>query len=207
MFDTPITVIGNALHAPELKRVLDEEVPVATFKVATTSRRWDRASDSWVDGGSLRVRVNCWRRLAEGVAASVTVGDPIVVVGRLYTRDWIGEDKVHRVSYELEARTVGHDLSRGHGTFTRHRATQSTSAVEDAEADARIGGQPATPYEFGDFDLTGHGDAEEAAFEDEAPFDLSAPDLPTADVDGEEDTDTEDPVPARKRRRREPVGV
>src|SRR5204862_2613941 len=142
MFDTNVTVVGTALNTPEWRRTTSGAL-VAHFKVASHSRRYDKDSGRWVDGDSLRVRVTCWRRLAEGVAASVLVGDPVIVTGRMYTRDWIAEDGQARVSYEVEAEAVGHDLARGQGTFTRSRAATATSAVEDAEADGRIAGEPA----------------------------------------------------------------
>jgi single-strand DNA-binding protein len=145
MFDTTVTIVGNALNAPELRRTNGTSTLVASFRVASTSRRYDRDSGRWVDGPSLRVRVTCWRRLAEGVTQSVVTGDPLVVTGRMFTRDWVGDDGQHRVSYELEAIAVGHDLSRGFAKFTRHRPGGVTSAVEDAEADARIAGEPSVP--------------------------------------------------------------
>ena len=73
MFDTYVTIVGNVLTAPEWRRTTQSGTLVANFKVASTARRLDRDSGRWVDGNSLRVRVNCWRRLAEGVAASVAV--------------------------------------------------------------------------------------------------------------------------------------
>ena len=102
--------------------------------MASTARRLDRANGDWVDGNSLRVRVNCWRRLAEGVASSVMVGDPVVVVGRLYTRDWIDEDGQRRVMYEMEAVAVGHDLS-GAGQFAGPAGIDQR--VEDSAGDPR----------------------------------------------------------------------
>src|SRR5690242_19786475 len=77
VFDTPITIIGNVLTAPEWRRTSQSGQLVANFKVASTARRLDKANNRWVDGNSLRVRVNCWRRLAEGVASSIMVGDPV----------------------------------------------------------------------------------------------------------------------------------
>jgi len=145
MFDTYVTIIGNVLTAPEWRRTTQSGTLVTNFKVASTSRRLDRESGRWVDGNSLRVRVNCWRKLAEGVASSVMVGDPVVVVGRLYTRDWIDDAGNHRTLYELEAVAVGHDLSRGRGRFQRNRPTAVTSTVEDAEADRRVQGEIAEP--------------------------------------------------------------
>ncbi|MBL6277354.1 single-stranded DNA-binding protein [Micromonospora fiedleri] len=145
MFDTYVTIVGNVLTAPEWRRTTQSNTLVANFKVASTARRLDRDSGRWVDGNSLRVRVNCWRKLAEGVAASVMVGDPVVVCGRLYTRDWTDEAGNHRTLYELEAVAVGHDLSRGRGRFLRNRPSLSTSAVSDAEAEQRVHGEPTEP--------------------------------------------------------------
>ncbi|SCE95023.1 single-strand DNA-binding protein [Micromonospora haikouensis] len=142
MFDTYVTVVGNVLTAPEWRRTTQSGTLVANFKVASTARRLDRGSGRWVDGNSLRVRVNCWRKLAEGVAASVMVGDPVVVAGRLYTRDWTDDAGNHRTVYELEAVAVGHDLSRGRGRFLRNRPNVATSTVEDAEAESRVHGEP-----------------------------------------------------------------
>ncbi|XTZ18231.1 single-stranded DNA-binding protein [Micromonospora echinospora] len=145
MFDTYVTIVGNVLTAPEWRRTTQSGTLVANFKVASTARRLDRESGRWVDGNSLRVRVNCWRKLAEGVAASVMVGDPVVVAGRLYTRDWIDDAGNQRTLYELEAVTVGHDLARGRGRFLRNRPSMATSSVEDAEAERRVHGAPTEP--------------------------------------------------------------
>ncbi|MEH0936053.1 single-stranded DNA-binding protein [Micromonospora psammae] len=145
MFDTYVTVVGNVLTAPEWRRTTQSNTLVANFKVASTARRLDRDSGRWVDGNSLRVRVNCWRKLAEGVAASVMVGDPVVVAGRLYTRDWTDDAGNHRTLYELEAVAVGHDLSRGRARFLRNRPGLTTSTVEDGEAATRVHGEPTEP--------------------------------------------------------------
>ncbi|MBM0277440.1 single-stranded DNA-binding protein [Micromonospora tarensis] len=149
MFDTYVTIVGNVLTTPEWRRTTQSNTLVANFKVASTARRLDRDSGRWVDGNSLRVRVNCWRKLAEGVAASVMVGDPVVVCGRLYTRDWTDDAGTHRTLYELEAVAVGHDLSRGRARFLRNRPSMTTSTVEDAEAESRVHGEPTEPVPAG----------------------------------------------------------
>ncbi|MGC4880875.1 single-stranded DNA-binding protein [Micromonospora sp. DT43] len=145
MFDTYVTIVGNILTTPEWRRTTQSNTLVANFKVASTARRLDRETGRWVDGNSLRVRVNCWRKLAEGVAASVMVGDPVVVCGRLYTRDWTDDAGNHRTLYELEAVAVGHDLSRGRARFLRNRPTTTTSIVEDGAAESRVHGEPTDP--------------------------------------------------------------
>ncbi|PWU44505.1 single-stranded DNA-binding protein [Micromonospora globispora] len=161
MFDTYVTIVGNVLTPPEWRRTTQSNTLVANFKVASTARRLDRDSGRWVDGNSLRVRVNCWRKLAEGVAASVMVGDPVVVAGRLYTRDWTDDAGNHHTLYELEAVTVGHDLSRGRSRFLRNRPSMTTSTVEDAEAEHRVHGEATEPVPA----------AQAPASPDDRPFD------------------------------------
>ncbi|GGJ93512.1 hypothetical protein GCM10010123_24200 [Pilimelia anulata] len=173
MFDTYVTIRGNVLAAPTWRRTQRTQSLVANFKVASTARRFDRDTGAWVDGDSLRVRVNCWRRLAEGVAASVMVGDPVVVVGRLYTRDWTDTEGANRTTYEVEAVAVGHDLSRGRGRFTRHRPAPGTSEIVAPDQDERVRGEPAAavagppvaPYPAGDDDW------DDAPVPDESPTD------------------------------------
>jgi single-strand DNA-binding protein len=145
MFDTQVTVIGNLLADPELRQTTTTGQVAASFRVASTSRRWDKLNGEWVDGNSLRVRVTCWRRLAEGVVQSLKVGDPVIIMGRLYTRDWVDEQGVRRVLYELDAMAVGHDLSRGTSQFTRTKASLATSVIEDDEESRRIGGEDSQP--------------------------------------------------------------
>jgi single-strand DNA-binding protein len=142
-----LTIVGNVLTAPELRRTAQTGQIVASFRVASTSRRYDRMTGDWKDGHSLRVRVTCWRRLAESLGSSVHLGDPVVVTGRLYTRDWIDESGVRRVLYEMDAVAVGHDLSRGTAKFTRHPSATATSTIEDEESERRIGGEETEPFD------------------------------------------------------------
>ncbi|GLW30864.1 single-stranded DNA-binding protein [Actinoplanes regularis] len=144
MFDTTVTVVGNVLTAPEWRRTRESNQLVANFRIASTARRYDRENRCWVDGNTLRIRVSAWRRLAEGIASSITVGDPVIAYGRVFTRDWQDEEGNQRVSYEMEAHAIGHDLARGRARFYRTRAA-ATTVIEDAEADTMIGGEPADP--------------------------------------------------------------
>lgn len=145
MNETTMTIVGNVLNEPECRRMEQSGQLVTYFRVAATARRYDRHQERWVDGDTLRLRVNCWRQLAENVVRCVHIGDPVIVTGRLSSRPWETEDHVKRVSYELEAASVGHDLSRGRAKFARVRANTSTSTIDDELAETRIAGQPTTP--------------------------------------------------------------
>ena len=155
MYDTPIVVVGNVLNTPEWRRTAKSNTLVANFRVASTSRRYDRDNNRWVDGDTLRVRVNCWRRLAENVGASITVGDPVVVVGRLYTRDWMDSENNPRISYEMEAYAIGHDLSRGRTKLFRNRPNGTSVTADEPQADGVVRGEttealPDSPITYGD---------------------------------------------------------
>jgi single-strand DNA-binding protein len=147
MFDTPVTVIGNVLNAPEWRRTSVTGTFVVTFKVASTSRRYDKDRGQWIDGDSLRVRVICWRRLGENVSVSVQVGDPVVVHGRLYSRDWTDDQGNRRTSYELDAISVGHDLSKGVDKFARRKAVASTDMINDPAGTVAAGGELTEPVD------------------------------------------------------------
>ena len=144
MFETSLVVVGNVLTAPEWRRTGVNATLVASFRLASTARRFDRESGRWVDGDSLRLRVSCWRKLAENVCASVGVGDPVVVTGRVYSRDWTDGDGNPRMSYEMEAVAIGHDLARGKARFFRNRST-AVEATDGPEADAVVRGEAAIP--------------------------------------------------------------
>ena len=112
MFDTYLTVIGNVVSPPRM-RLTKSGHSVTNFRIASTSRRFDSEKGTYVDNSTLFVNVTCWRGLAENVASSILKGQPVVVSGRYFQRDYTVNETV-RVAYELEAVAVGHDLSRGH---------------------------------------------------------------------------------------------
>ncbi|GAB2613460.1 hypothetical protein GCM10027168_52680 [Streptomyces capparidis] len=117
MNETTVTLIGNA--ASEVKyRQTPSGIPVASFRLASTTRRWDRGRNAWVDGHTSFYTVWAWRTLAGNVATSVGRGDPLVVQGRLRVREWEKEGQWH-TAVDIDAGAVGHDLSRGTSAFRR----------------------------------------------------------------------------------------
>ncbi|HSV64731.1 MAG TPA: single-stranded DNA-binding protein [Mycobacteriales bacterium] len=122
MKDTVITVVGNVMDDPKVRRT-EKGVDVAGFRVASTARRFDKETALWVDAESLFVRVTVWRHLAANVVDSLRKGDPVLVTGRLFTRQYEKDGQL-RSSFELEATALGHDLSRGTTVFRRTRMAQ-----------------------------------------------------------------------------------
>jgi single-strand DNA-binding protein len=147
MYDTIVTLLGNVMTAPEWRRTAATGTYVVTFRFASTSRRFDRASERWIDGDSLRLKVACWRKLGQNVFHSVQLGDPLLIQGRLYSRDWTDGDGNRHTSYELDALSVGHDLSRGVAQFARRKAVGATDSVNDPANEGSIGGEASQAVE------------------------------------------------------------
>jgi single-strand DNA-binding protein len=171
MFETPITVCGNVLSEPEWRQTRDTKVSVLSFRVASTARRINRETNAWIDGDQLRLRVVCWRALAENAGKGLKLGDPVIIYGRLATRDWLDDSDQKRISYELEAYSIGHDMSRGVSTFVRRKPATGTSVVDDDASISAVRGERTDPLPEGPAQLHGGGDDEDsetAAVEDTA---------------------------------------
>ncbi len=147
MFETKLTIVGTVINTPVLTHTRRAGVPVANFRVATTSRSFNRELGRWVDGSTLYLRVACWRRLAENVAGSLRRGDPVMVTGNLSTQSYLATDGTRRWSYEVEAASVGPDLTRGTVTFVRaQRSAGQFDATESADQPEFLDvGEPAEP--------------------------------------------------------------
>jgi single-strand DNA-binding protein len=116
--------------------------PVASFRVASTPRRFQRRTGTWEDGDTQWYRVNAWRALAENCDRSLRRGDPVVVHGKLSAHVWTTKAGVEVTTFEVEAAFVGHDLNRGTSAFDR-RKPGADAAAEEHPAEE----QPAAPAE------------------------------------------------------------
>ncbi len=116
MSDT-ITVQGLVATTPR-HIITSEGLPITSFRMATTSRRFDRAEEQWVDGETNWFTVTAFRSLAQNIAASIEKGQRVVVVGRLRIRDWENGER-SGTNVEIEADTIGHNLAWGSAVFTR----------------------------------------------------------------------------------------
>ena len=135
MNDITLTVVGNVVKDVEM-RFTKAGDPVASFRVAMSSRRFDKANERWVDSDTHYFTVTCWRSLAHNVVESVHKGMPVMVHGRLRSREVAREcgDTSHLMRYhDIEAIAVGPDLARGIATFTRVKR----DAVVESEARAK----------------------------------------------------------------------
>ncbi|MFE1886166.1 single-stranded DNA-binding protein [Streptomyces diastatochromogenes] len=131
MNETVVCVVGNVATRPVYREL--SAGPSARFRLAVTSRYWDREKSAWTDGHTNFFTVWANRQLAVNVAASVEVGQPVVVQGRLKVRSEVREGQQNWASADIDAVAIGHDLARGTALFRR-------AALPEA-----LGGGPARP--------------------------------------------------------------
>ncbi|MBN0046381.1 single-stranded DNA-binding protein [Streptomyces actuosus] len=116
MNETVICAVGNVATPPVYRE--SAAGPSARFRLAVTSRYWDREKAAWTDGHTNFFTVWANRQLAVNAAASLSVGEPVMVQGRLKVRTDV-HDGQSRTSADIDAVAIGHDLSRGTSVFRR----------------------------------------------------------------------------------------
>lgn len=133
MTDT-LTLTGLVATTPR-HLVTSEGLPITSFRLASTQRRYDRGAAKWIDGETNWYTVTCFRQLAINVVGSIAKGQRIVVVGRLRVRDWENGDRAG-TTVEIDADALGHDLAWGSAVFTRSVAAMVASGAEAHGAEA-----------------------------------------------------------------------
>lgn len=139
MNDLTMTVTGWV--ATEPRHVVGPTgARLTSFRLASTSRYFDRDKGEWADGNTEWFTVRTFRSAAITVKNSIEKGQPVVVQGRLRTHQW-DADAGPRTDLVIDATSVGHDLTKGVATFTR--ATADASLVDDARESADASGSDA----------------------------------------------------------------
>jgi single-strand DNA-binding protein len=169
-----VTVSGRLVADPESRNTKTGGVPFAAFRVASTARRVNRETGEFEDAATNFVNVTAFRSLGANVANSLHKGDPVVVHGRMRVNQWMRQDDTMATSVEIDAYSVGHDLSYGTTEFTKVSRAQvdrtdrmSDEAVQAAHA--RASGEA-------DFDA----ETDEYVVEDDGSFEPAAGALASA---------------------------
>ena len=92
-----------------------------------TARYLDRERSEWKDGHTNFFTVWANRQLAANVAACLSVGEPVVVQGRLKIRTEVNDGK-NWTSADIDAVAIGHDMARGTSMFRREPKPETASA-------------------------------------------------------------------------------
>jgi single-strand DNA-binding protein len=134
--EAQVHLAGYVATEPRFKKVAGD-VSSAKLRVAYTSRRQNKETGEWSDGATTFVNIQCWRGLAENVTMSVRKGEPVLVMGRLHIRRYEDGEGNPRTAVEVEASSVGHDLTRGVAVFSRTRRAPAGIAADAAAVDGQ----------------------------------------------------------------------
>jgi single-strand DNA-binding protein len=141
--DTVITIVGNLVDDPEL-RFTPSGAAVAKFRVASTPRYLDKATNEWKDGDSLFLTCNVWRQAAENAAKSLQRGMRVIIQGRLKQRSYETKEGEKRTVFEVEVDEVGPSLKNATAKVSKTGRTGGGSAgatsTDDPWASAPAGG-------------------------------------------------------------------
>jgi single-strand DNA-binding protein len=135
MNETMMTVSGNLVSDVTLGATARGDA-MARFRVASTTKRYDRGSGQWLDGDTTYWNVTAWRRAAENAAKSLAKGHPVVVHGRVrqrtVDREVTGAPGVTMaVTFtDLDAVSFGLDLTRCRAQYLRAPIGPQTGPVE-----------------------------------------------------------------------------
>jgi single-strand DNA-binding protein len=125
------TVSGLVATTPR-HLVTQEGLPITSFRLASSKRRFDRTKKIWVDGETNWFTITSFRQLAINSAGSISKGDRIIVSGRLKVRDWDNGER-SGTSVEIDAESLGHDLSWGTSEFSRTVLVREDPEDDDPE--------------------------------------------------------------------------
>ncbi|MCQ9185845.1 single-stranded DNA-binding protein [Streptomyces sp. IBSBF 2953] len=126
MNETMVCAVGNVATQPVFRELAAGAS--ARFRLAVTSRYWDREKSAWTDGHTNFFTVWANRQLASNAMASLNVGDPVVVQGRLKVRTETREGQQGWTSADIDAVAIGHDLARGTSAFRRSGRPETAGA-------------------------------------------------------------------------------
>ncbi len=154
MNETPITVVGNLTADPLQLRTKLTGAPFTKFRVAKNNRRRDH-NGRFVDVSTDFYDVVAFNDLGINVHRSVKKGHPVVVQGRLTMSYWTDSEGRNHVSPQIEASSIGHDLSRGSTEFAKGTVRADLDRMSDPGVRQAIHGAPADPYADVPIDITG----------------------------------------------------
>lgn len=141
MAEINVSITGNLVSDVSF-RVTDLGTPMARFRVASTERRFDRATELWVDGNTTYWNVTAWRRSAENARESLAKGHPVVVTGRLRQRtterqvDGASGVTIPVTYIDIDATSFGLDLSRCRAQYQRAPIGPQTSQLLDDDVES-----------------------------------------------------------------------
>ncbi|TBN57136.1 single-stranded DNA-binding protein [Glaciihabitans arcticus] len=129
MTDT-ITLTGLVATEPR-HLTTSEGLPIASFRLASTQRRYDRAKQTWLDGETNWYTITAFRQLASNATLSIKKGERVIVTGRLRIKEWTNGERTG-TTVDIEAEAIGHDLTWGTAAYVRSVSMATVTSAHQA---------------------------------------------------------------------------
>ena len=123
--------VGNPTADPDL-RFTPAGKAVAALSWAVNARYRNERGE-WVDQDPSFFRGTVWGQLAEHVAASLSKGDRVVVIGQVVTQAWENEAGEKRSRLDVRVQAIGPDLTFVTAKITKHTGRGDASMAAAAE--------------------------------------------------------------------------
>lgn len=134
-------VLGNLTKDPEVRYTPNGQT-VASFSIATNRRWTDKAGEKQEATEFHNIVV--WGKLAEIAGQILYKGRKALIVGRLQSRSWEGQDGVKRSTTEIVAQELSAlGAGKGGGSESSHSSGGQTSAGEESQDAAPTPKKPA----------------------------------------------------------------
>jgi single-strand DNA-binding protein len=132
-----ITVRGLVATTPRFHETSDG-VAITNFRLACMQRTFDEASGKWKDEGTNWYTVYAKNDLARNLNESLEKGQRLILTGRLVIREYSVDGSPSGVLVEIEATSVGHDLSYGKTVFERVHPRDPETAPKPKRATEHV---------------------------------------------------------------------
>lgn len=116
--DIRMTVSGNVTRDPEVKFRRSDGRPFAVVPIAVNERRYDQASQRYVQAGVTYYDIICPGSLGANALQSLAIGTPVVAHGRFTVHEWSSET-ARGARPQVRADSLGIDLTWGTTSYAK----------------------------------------------------------------------------------------
>jgi len=125
-----VTLMGNLGKDPEVRSTVSGN-QVANFSIATTEKWTDKSGQRQEKTEWHNIVV--WGRMAETVGQYLKKGSAVLVVGKLQTRSWEGQDGNKRYATEVVASNIQFVGGGRRESEPATNQSQANTAIDDSE--------------------------------------------------------------------------
>ena len=105
-----MTAVGNLTKDPELRFTAAGKA-VANLVIACSDRKFDRETNTYIDGNTVFLTCTVWGKMAENCAESLQKGMQVVAVGVLRQHEFEDKQGAQQRRMELEIDNIGASLA------------------------------------------------------------------------------------------------